>query len=104
MAINTWYGPFYDMVQKGLTTPGAVSAAEFYWGLADFAGIAFLAITIGVLNLFFVSHYIFRWRTAMNDYYMSHWPKLRHIEVRPSVCRKIRCAFPPRWNSWASAS
>ncbi|QPN26805.1 peptide antibiotic transporter SbmA [Brucella sp. BO2] len=80
VAINTWYGPFYDMVQKGLTTPGAVSAAEFYWGLADFAGIAFLAITIGVLNLFFVSHYIFRWRTAMNDYYMSHWPKLRHIE------------------------
>ena len=80
VAINAWYGPFYDLVQKGLTTPGAVSAADFYWGLVDFAGIAFLAITIGVLSLFFVSHYIFRWRTAMNDYYMSHWPRLRHIE------------------------
>lgn len=80
VAVNAWYGPFYDLVQKGLTTPGAVSAADFYWGLADFAGIAFLAITVGVLSLFFVSHYIFRWRTAMNDYYMSHWPKLRHIE------------------------
>ena len=33
-----------------------------------------------MLSLFFVSHYVFRWRTAMNDYYMSHWPRLRHIE------------------------
>ena len=29
---------------------------------------------------FFISHYIFRWRTAMNDFYMSKWAKLRHIE------------------------
>ena len=42
--------------------------------------IAFVAITVGTLNLFFVSHYVFRWRTAMNDFYMSHWDKLRHIE------------------------
>lgn len=27
VAINAWYGPFYDMVQKGLSTPGAVSTA-----------------------------------------------------------------------------
>jgi len=27
-----------------------------------------------------VKHYIFRWRQAMNDYYMAHWEKLRHIE------------------------
>jgi peptide/bleomycin uptake transporter len=29
---------------------------------------------------FFTSHYIFRWRAAMNDFYMSKWEKLRHIE------------------------
>lgn len=80
VAINAWYGPFYDMVQKGLSTPGAVAAADFYWGTLDFAGIAFLAITVGVVSSFFVSHYIFRWRTAMNDYYMLHWQTLRHIE------------------------
>ncbi|MFD2654391.1 peptide antibiotic transporter SbmA [Brucella rhizosphaerae] len=80
VAVNAWYGPFYDMVQKALSTPGAVKAADFYWGALQFAGIAFLAITIGVLSMFFVSHYIFRWRTAMNNYYMLHWQKLRHIE------------------------
>ena len=35
---------------------------------------------MSALTAFFVSHYVFRWRTAMNEYYMSHWPQLRHIE------------------------
>ena len=48
--------------------------------LATFAGIAFVAVTLYVVTRFFVSHYIFRWRTAMNDYYMAHWGKLRRIE------------------------
>ncbi|VEB05728.1 transport protein [Klebsiella pneumoniae] len=32
------------------------------------------------MNNFFVSHYVFRWRTAMNEHYMAHWQHLRHIE------------------------
>lgn len=80
VAINAWYGPFYDMIQKALSTPGSVTAAQLYLGMLGFAGIAFVAITIGVLSRFFVSHWIFRWRWAMNEYYMSHWPKLRFIE------------------------
>jgi peptide/bleomycin uptake transporter len=39
-----------------------------------------VAVFVGVLARFFVSHYIFRWRTAMNDYYMANWPKLRFVE------------------------
>ena len=80
VAVNAWYGPFYDMVQNALAKPGAVQAADFYWSMLDFAGIAFIAVTISVLSAFFISHYIFRWRTAMNDFYMSHWPKLRSVE------------------------
>jgi peptide/bleomycin uptake transporter len=33
-----------------------------------------------VLSRFFISHYIFRWRTAMNEYYITHWTRLRTIE------------------------
>ncbi len=80
VAVNAWYGPFYDLVQKALTAPGAVRASDFYWGTVTFAEIAFIGVTVGVLSLFFVSHYIFRWRSAMNEYYVSHWPKLRSIE------------------------
>src|SRR5437868_13928928 len=32
------------------------------------------------MTRFFVSHYIFRWRTAMNDFYIAHWQQLRTIE------------------------
>jgi peptide/bleomycin uptake transporter len=39
-----------------------------------------VAVFIYVLTRFFVRHYIFRWRTAMNDYYISHWPILRTVE------------------------
>jgi len=35
---------------------------------------------VGVMTRFFVSHYIFRWRTAMNDFYIVHWARLRVIE------------------------
>jgi peptide/bleomycin uptake transporter len=80
VAINTWYGPFYDLIQTALSKSAPVTLEQFYGYLLSFAGIAFVAVAVGVLTRFFVSHYIFRWRTAMNDYYMSHWPTLRGIE------------------------
>src|SRR6202012_5156040 len=45
-----------------------------------FGGIALVAVIVGVLTRYFVSHYIFRWRTAMNDFYVENWPRLRTIE------------------------
>ena len=80
VAINDWYGPFYDLIQAALSKSRPVTLAEFYGELLSFAGIAFVAVIVGVLTRFFVSHYIFRWRTAMNDYYTDNWDKLRHIE------------------------
>ncbi len=39
-----------------------------------------MAVVVGTLARFFNQHYIFRWRTAMNDYYVANWPQLRKIE------------------------
>ena len=80
VAINNWYGPFYDLVQVALSRSGPVTLGQFYGQLLTFANIALVAVVVGVLTSFFVSHYVFRWRTAMNDYYMSHWDQLRSIE------------------------
>jgi peptide/bleomycin uptake transporter len=80
VAINNWYGPFYDMIQAALSKSAPVTIEQFFGELASFAGIAFVAVIIFVLTRFFVSHYIFRWRTAMNNYYMENWPRLRSIE------------------------
>jgi len=80
VAINNWYGPFYDMIQAALSKSRPVTLAEFYGYLIDFSGIAFVYVVVYALTRFFISHYIFRWRAAMNDYYMSHWTTLRQIE------------------------
>lgn len=80
VAFNTWYGPYYDLVQAALAKTRPVTARELYLGLVDISGLVFVAITIGAINKFFVSHYIFRWRTAMNSFFMQHWDRLRHIE------------------------
>ena len=80
VALNNWRGSFFNLLQKALTTPGSVSQGEFYILGAVFAGIGFAWIGNFVASRFFVSHYIFRWRTAMNDYYMRNWSRLRHIE------------------------
>jgi peptide/bleomycin uptake transporter len=78
--INNWFGTFYNMVQQALAKPHAVTQEQFFGQLGTFAVIALIAITTSVVTEFITSHYIFRWRTAMNDYYVANWQRLRHIE------------------------
>src|SRR5215472_1570145 len=81
VALNTgWRGPFYNLIQTALTKPESVTAAQWYDGVLTFFTIATVGILVSALTSFFVSHYIFRWRTAMNDYYVANWPRLRTIE------------------------
>ncbi|MCO4318539.1 peptide antibiotic transporter SbmA [Phyllobacterium sp. 21LDTY02-6] len=80
IALNTWRGPFFDLFQKAITTPNSVQPSELYYLQWLFAGIGFVNIILFVGTSFFISHYVFRWRTAMNEYYMAHWQQLRHIE------------------------
>lgn len=82
VAINNWRRPFFDLVQEALnpSRDADVEAVQFYDLIILFAEIAFLAIFVFVVTRFIVSHYIFRWRTAMNAYYTSQWENVRHIE------------------------
>ena len=80
VAINDWYGPFYDLIQAALGKTRPVTLTEFFVELTTFMGIALVAVIVGVLTRFFISHYVFRWRTAMNEYYTANWAKLRTVE------------------------
>jgi len=96
VAINNWRRPFFDLVQDALKNSGPQTtdnvdnivseetissiSGELYDLIIIFSEIAFLAIFVFVITRFFVSHYIFRWRTAMNDYYTAQWKQVRHIE------------------------
>ena len=78
--INEWFGEFYDTLQKALTTPGSVTETEFISYLFTFARIAGLWIVIAIVTGFFISHWVFRWRTSMADYYHEQWKKARLTE------------------------
>ncbi|MDC1351263.1 peptide antibiotic transporter SbmA [Oceanospirillaceae bacterium] len=80
VAINTWRRPFFDNIQGALAEPGSITAKELYDLIIIFGEIAFLAVMVFVLTRFFVSHYIFRWRMAMNEFYASRWTQLRQVE------------------------
>jgi peptide/bleomycin uptake transporter len=80
VAVNNWRRPFFDGVQDALTEGSTVTQTDLFSLLLVFAQLAFMAIFIGVGVRFFTSHYVFRWRTAMNDYYMARWKQVRHIE------------------------
>jgi len=78
--INDWYGEFFDLIQESLTTPGSVSIEEYYGQLKTVLTAAMVIIMARVFFTYFNQHYVFRWRTAMNEYYTEHWPKLRNVE------------------------
>lgn len=80
VAINNWRRPFFDAVQEALSKGGATTPAMLYGLIIVFCEIAFVWLVVYVFTRFFVSHYIFRWRTAMNDYYSARWGQLRTIE------------------------
>jgi peptide/bleomycin uptake transporter len=78
--INNWFGTFYNLIQQALSKPNAITQGQFYEQQAVFLGIAMTYIFSAVLTNFITSHYVFRWRTAMNDYYVANWHRLRNIE------------------------
>ena len=71
VVINAWYGPFYNDIQNALGGESDVTAADLYGHLLVFCIIVFPYIVFVPLKLFFTSHYVFRWRNAMNDFYVD---------------------------------
>ena len=78
--INEWFGRFYDLLQKAIAKPGSINMDDYMAQLSTFFQIAIVMIAIAVLLDFFTKHFVFRWRTAMNDFYAANWYKVRKIE------------------------
>lgn len=80
VVINEWYRPFYNDIQTALGGSGEVTAGDLYRQLLTFLIIVFPYIVFVPFKIFFTAHYIFRWRNAMNDFYVDRWSKVRNIE------------------------
>jgi peptide/bleomycin uptake transporter len=78
--INEWFGEFYDMIQKALGEPNAITINEYWSSLLSFITLAAIYVGVAVLVGFFTSHYLFRWRTSMVEWYHSVYDRARKIE------------------------
>ena len=78
--INEWFGVFYDMIQKALAEPNAITLQEYFASLLSFITLAGMYIALYVAISFFTAHFLFRWRTAMVEWYHSVYDKARKIE------------------------
>jgi len=80
VAINNWRRPFFDAVQDAMSGKATTTPEALFAYIGQFAAIAFVYIVVYVLTRFLISHWIFRWRTAMNDHYAAQWQRLRVVE------------------------
>lgn len=78
--INEWFGQFYNLIQEALKAPNSVTFADILASCKVFMFWAALYVVLVVFQDFFSSHYVFRWRSAMNEHYVKNWQRLRHIE------------------------
>lgn len=78
--INKWFGEFYDMIQRALGAPNAITITEYWMGLLSFIKLAGLYVAVAVVVSYFTAHFLFRWRTAMVEWYHSVYDRARTIE------------------------
>ena len=78
--INEWFGEFYDMIQKALGEPNAITITEYWASLFSFITLAGIYVALAVAVSFFTAHFLFRWRTAMVEWYHSVYDQARTIE------------------------
>ena len=78
--INEWFGEFYDMIQKALGEPNAITISEYWSSLFSFITLAGIYVALAVAVSFFTAHFLFRWRTAMVEWYHSVYDQARTIE------------------------
>ena len=78
--INEWFGDFYDMIQEALAEPYAITIEEYWASLLSFIILAGMYVAVAVLVGYFTNHFLFRWRTAMVEWYHSVYDKARKIE------------------------
>jgi len=67
--INTWYGEFYNILQK------ADDIEAFWASMTKFTYLAIPYIFVAMGVFYFAQHYAFRWRQAISYYYIPLWEK-----------------------------
>ena len=67
--LNSWYAKFYNILQK------AEDVDAFWDAMIEFSYIAMTYVVVASFLFWFAQHYAFRWREAINHYYIPLWSK-----------------------------
>ena len=78
--INEWFGEFYDMIQKALGTPNAITMQEYMGALFSFAQLAAISIALGLAISFLTSHFLLDGEQQLVEWYHSVYDQARTIE------------------------
>ncbi len=74
VAINKWYGAFYDILQHATDH----NVSEFWDQMVTFAKIAFPYVLIATATAYFTRVYAFKWREAITFDYLPQWRETQH--------------------------
>jgi peptide/bleomycin uptake transporter len=80
VALNSGIGELFDVMQQSLSQPGSVELVAFESIVWSLTKLVLLYVVLVVALGFYIKHWVFRWRQAMNDYYISYWSALRTVE------------------------
>lgn len=80
VSLNQWTMNFYNLIQQALAHPNTVKAPHVYHLILLYAKVVAIYVLVSTCLKWFASHFIFRWRTALNQHYMQHWNAIKHIE------------------------
>ena len=90
-------GEFYDALQKALTSPNSVTLGEFLSYLYTFLKLAAIYILVIVFADYLQVIGLFRWRTAMAEFYHDKWTYASSIEGASQRVQEDTLKFQGSW-------
>ena len=89
--INEWFGEFYDMIQKALGSPNAITIGEYWASLLSFITLAgiYVGVAVILLHIIYLDG-VLQWLNGTTVFMTRQEP----LKVQVNVYRKILLSLP----------
>jgi len=98
--INEWFGGFYDMIQKALAEPNAITMDEYMGGLWSFAKLAAMWIVLGLATSFLTSTSCLDGERRWLSFIIASMIKHELLKEHLSVFKRIPSDSLELWKAW----
>ena len=103
--INEWFGQFYDMIQKALGEPNAITIEEYWRSLSDFITLAGTYVAVAVVVSYFTHHTFCsdgeqRWSSGITAFMIG----LEKLKGQPKEFKRTRSNSAELWKDWEQVS